>query len=81
MFADINRKPNADEIAAGVESLKYGAFGVVDWYARRMGISDHDDVMSVKWFRIYECMRIDTETREYERRLRDILAQKHNKHN
>ena len=81
LFADINRKPNADEIAAGVESLQFGAFGVVDWYARRMGFRDHDDVMSVKWVRIYECMRIDTETREYERRLRDILAQKHNKHN
>lgn len=81
LFATVNRKPTADEIAAGVESLQFGAFGVIDWYACRMGIQNHDDVLSVKWVRIYECMRIDAERSEYQQRLREIMAQKQTKSN
>lgn len=79
LFEALNSRPTADEVAAGVEQLQFGAFGVVDWYALRMGIRNHDDVLSVKWVRIYECMRIDTQRADYQRRLREIVANKQSK--
>lgn len=79
LFDEASRRPTSDEIAAGVLDLNFGVFGVLDWYARRMGYRDQNDVLSVKWVRIYECTRMDAERDEYERRLRDILARKNKK--
>lgn len=79
LFTDAQRKPNADEIAAGVLDLNFGTFGVLDWYARRMGYRDQNDVLSIKWVRIYECTRMDAERDGYERRLREVLAAKNRK--
>lgn len=63
---------SAEELRAGVERLSFGAFGIADWYARRMGINDHEIVMQVPWLRVYQCMKIDTETAAYQRRLQQI---------
>ena len=47
-------------------------FGLVDWYAKRMGIQNHDEVMDVCWMRVYKCMDMDTKTQEFNRRLAEI---------
>lgn len=60
------------EIRAGVKSLKFGSFGIADWYARRMGITDHDIVMEVNWMRVYQCLKIDVETAAYQRALQQV---------
>lgn len=77
MFKSISHEPNEDEIAAGVNDLDSGPFGLVDWYARRMGYKDHDDVLRVPWLRVWQTMKIDSERDNYERRLRDVINAKY----
>lgn len=72
MLARIHSTKTAEEIRAGVEKLDFGAFGLVDWYAKRMGIVNHDDVMSVPFLRVYQCLKMDVEREEYEKRLAKI---------
>lgn len=72
LFASTNRKPTDKERKAGIESLRFGIFGTVDYYAQRMGIKDHEEVMSVPWMRVYKCLQIDSEKAKYELRLRKV---------
>lgn len=72
LFSSTNRKPMRQELEAGIEGLKFGIFGTVDWYALRMGIDDHEKVMEVPWMRIYKCLQIDSEKHKYELRLRKV---------
>lgn len=69
LFADIKRTYSKEEVVAGVRDLDFGSFGVLDWYARRMGITNQNEVRDVAWVRIYQCMRNDNEQAEFERRL------------
>lgn len=71
LFNSIKQNHTAEELAAGIEDLSFGTFGVVDWYARRMGITNQDEVYSIAWIRIYTCMKNDNLQNQYERRLRD----------
>lgn len=72
LFEKLNRTPNSEEIRAGVNKLHHGMFGICDWYAKRMGITDHEEVMRTAWVRIYQCMKIDNENRAFEERLQKI---------
>ena len=72
LFEKINRVPSSEEIRAGVGKLHHGMFGMCDWYAKRMGITDHEEVMRTAWVRIYQCMKIDHENRMFEERLQKI---------
>lgn len=69
LFSSIKVSHTSEEISAGIDNLNFGTFGVVDWYARRMGITNQDEVYSVSWVRIYTCMKNDNEKSEYESRL------------
>lgn len=71
LFHSIKQNHTSEEIAAGIEDLNFGTFGVVDWYAKRMGITNQDEVYQVAWIRIFTCMKNDNLQNEYERRLRD----------
>lgn len=62
-------EPSAEEAMAG--SLDLGIFGIADWYARRMGIGNHDEVFSTPWVRIWQCMYNDRLSAEYQDRLAD----------
>ena len=42
LFLSIKQNHTSEEIAAGIEDLNFGTFGVVDWYAKRMGITNQD---------------------------------------
>ena len=72
LFEGVSHKPTAKEKQAGVDSLQFGLFGMIDWYAKRMGITDHDEVLNVPWLRIYKCMDMDNKVNQYEKRLNDI---------
>lgn len=72
LFASTNRKPTDKERKAGIELLRFGVFGTVDYYAQRMGIRDHEEVMAVPWMRVYKCLQIDSEKAKYELRLRKV---------
>ena len=72
LFEGVSHKPSAKEKQAGVDKLQFGLFGMIDWFAKRMGITDHDEVLSVPWLRIYKCMDMDNKVQQYEKRLNDI---------
>lgn len=69
LFSEIKQTYSKEEEAAGIHELDFGSFGVLDWYARRMGISNQNDVRNVAWVRIYKCMKNDNMQSEFERRL------------
>jgi capsid portal protein len=79
LFASTNRKPKTEEVQAGIDQLNFGTFGLVDWYAMRMGIKDHEEVMSVPWLRVYKCLQMDTDKAKYEDRLRRVYEDKRRK--
>ena len=76
LFSTINYRPNQEEIQAGINQIDNGIFGTIDWYARRMGIIDHEFVEYIPWVRVYECMKIDNKNAMYEKKLREIYSKK-----
>lgn len=74
LFERAKIPPTKEEKQAGVEQLNFGAFGILDWYARRMGIVDHEWVEHVPWIRVYKCLDMDSKQSQYERRLREVYA-------
>lgn len=76
LFAKIAPRYTPEQIAAGVNGLQFGTFGVLDWYAKRQGIADQNEVRAVPWVRIYQCMKNDAEVANYEQRLQKILTNK-----
>ena len=76
VFASIKTSYSQEERAAGVESLNFGAFGVLDWYAQRMHIANQNDVRDIAWVRIFQCMKNDNDKNEFQRRLYQIYSKK-----
>lgn len=76
IFSSIKPSYSSEERMAGVESLDFGAFGVLDWYAQRMHIANQNDVRDIAWVRIFQCMKNDNEKNEYERRLSKVYQNK-----
>lgn len=74
LFASVGRQPSPEEVQAGYHSLKFGAFGLLDWYAQRQGYADQNDAANVPWLRVYQCMKIDNEKEAYSRRLSKIMS-------
>ena len=81
LFEKLHTEPTRREKQAGVERLQFGLFGMLDWYAQRMRIQNHDDVLTVPWARIYKCMDMDARKAQYERRLQDIATKEMNHKN
>lgn len=72
LFKSLHREPEPAEIMAGIENLNFGMFGLADWYARRMGISDHDEAFDTPWLRIWQCRKNDMDEADYQKRLQNI---------
>lgn len=75
LFESINTEPTAQQVRAGIHKLNFGVFGLIDWYAKRMGIADHEEVERVPWVRVYKCMQMDAEVEAYNRRLNEVYRQ------
>lgn len=73
LFASTSVPPTPEERQAGADSLNFGMFGLLDYYAQRMGITDHEEVERVPWIRVYKCLDMDAERTRFERMLRTIL--------
>lgn len=76
LFASTQKPPTAEEIQAGIYDLNFGAFGTADWYALRMGMTNHDDAFATKWIRIYQCLKKDSQLDGYRERLSKIKMNK-----
>lgn len=75
MFSKTSVPATEEEKQAGVEKLNFGAFGLIDYFALRMGI-DHEAAEKTPWVRVYKCLEIDSKQQIYRRRLNNILARK-----
>lgn len=76
MWQECRVQPTEAEKRAGAEALNFGPFGLVDWFAKRQGISDHDRVLQVPWLTVWQCLKIDSERTIYERRLLEAQKKK-----
>lgn len=76
LFNGVKLEPTDDQVQAGISKMNFGIFGIVDWYAKRMGITDHEQVFGVSWMRIYKCLEIDTRTEQFNRRLHKVMSSK-----
>lgn len=79
MWKAISVPPSPEAVQAGVEQLTSDTFSIIDWFALRMGIADHDAVMSVPWVRIWRCMKDDNERGQFQNRLREVMAKQSTK--
>lgn len=79
LFEQLKPHYTAEEREAGAEDLSFGIFGTIDWYALRMGIVNHDDVLEVPWIHIWQCSLIDKERHEYQQRLNEAYTNKSKK--
>ena len=70
LFKSCEVKPTGQESRANPPVGDW--FSMVDWYAKRMGISDHNAAGAVKWQYFYRCAKIDAENNRYERRLMQV---------
>lgn len=77
LFQTIQYKPSEEEVRAGIDKLSGGFFDTADWYARRMGITNHDEVDDVRWGIIYLAKRKDFEEYQFQERYRKVIEQKH----
>lgn len=76
LFAKTNVPPTPEQERAGISRLKFGMFGILDYYALRMRITDHEAVEEVPWVRIYKCLDMDAQRARFERRLKKVLEGK-----
>lgn len=76
LFASTSVPPTAEEKQAGADRMNFGSFGIVDWYAQRMRITNHEEVERVAWVIVYKCMDMDAQNMRYQKRLRKILSKK-----
>ena len=79
LFVSTSVPPTDEERQAGVEDLNFGMFGILDYFALRMGITNHEEVERVPWVRVYKCMEMDAEKTKYERRLRKVIQERSKK--
>lgn len=81
IFDNASAQPTDTEKRAGIERLKFGLFGMLDWYALRMGYQDQEQVKDVPWLRIYKCMDMDTKRIQYQKRLQEVINDEYRRKN
>lgn len=81
MFEKCHNEPRPQEVKAGIRNLNFGVFGMIDWYARRMGVTNHEEVENVPWVRVYKCMQMDAEVEAYNRKLSEVYRQENERRN
>jgi uncharacterized protein YkvS len=81
LFNSTETKPSKEEEQAGIKKLRFGLFGMLDWYARRMGIQDHDAVLDVPWMRVWRCLDMDNKTNNFHKRLQEVYNEEYRRKN
>lgn len=76
LFDTLGGSLSSEAIQAGAKNLNFGIFGIIDAYALRMGITNHDEAFNTPWARVFQCLKIDNEKAKFEDRLRKIYQNK-----
>ena len=72
-------EPEQEELKAGVKKLNHGLFGIIDNIAKRCPQYTHDQVLNLSQATVFQMLKIDIDTVNYQRRLRKILTESHKK--
>lgn len=59
IFETINIPPTELQKKAGYDKLNFGPFAILDNFALRMGITNHEEAERVPWIRVFKCMQMD----------------------
>lgn len=81
LFSRLSEKPTDNERKAGIDKLNFGLFGMVDRYARRMHIQNHDDVLNVSWSRVFRCLEMDKEESNFQKRYTEVIEHEYRRKN
>lgn len=81
LFSRSKAAPTEREKKAGIDKLNFGMFGLLDWYALRMGITNHDEVLRVPWMRVYKCLDMDEKKTQFNKRLQEVIADEYRRKN
>lgn len=81
LFAKAKGTPTEREKKAGIDKLSFGLFGLLDWYALRMGITNHDDVLPVPWMRVYKCLDMDEKKALFNKKLQEVISDEYRRKN
>lgn len=81
LFGKLSVKPTDTEKKAGIDKLNFGLFGIMDRYARRMHIQNHDDVLAVPWVRVYRCLEMDNEEMQFQKRYMEVSENEYRRKN
>lgn len=81
LFNGTETKPTKEEEQAGIKKLRFGLFGMLDWYAKRMRIQDHDKVLEVPWMRVWRCLDMDNKTNNFQKRLQEVYNDEYRRKN
>lgn len=81
LFSRSKAAPTEREKKAGIEKLDFGMFGLLDWYALRMGITNHDDVLPVPWMRVFRCLDMDEKKTQFNKRLQEVISDEYRRQN
>lgn len=76
VFNEIKYKPTPEEKKAGIDKINGSLHNVADWYARRMGIQDVEQVYLLPWTRIYAALKIDVTDINFRRSLSRVIENK-----
>ena len=63
-------KPEPEELKAGINELRFGAFGIIDSIVRTRPVYTHEAVLQLSCAKVYAMQLIDHKQRMYEKRLR-----------
>lgn len=72
LFATLNIPPTDLQKKAGYDKLDFGPFAIIDNFALRMHITDHEVAERVPWPRVFKCMHMDTQRELCRRRAEQI---------
>lgn len=62
LFNELNAYAISDSrINRKKATTKVGLFALVDWYARRMGFTCHEQASQTPWVIVYQCLKLDME--------------------
>ena len=76
LFKSLERDYTTEEILAGLDKRKGDIFATIDWYAKRMNITDHDRVLKTPWIIIWKCAMLDKTAREDQEAINEIRSKK-----
>lgn len=66
--------PSPEEVKAGINTLRFGAFGVIDSIVKTRPVYKHEEVLGLSCAKVYAMQLIDHKQTMYEKKLREQFS-------